>query len=168
MTDAAGDPNNPPKDSLSLVDELANAPREPPPEGTTTLQMHAFLAVAMAKHREGRLAEAETECAALLPLLRRTAGPEHLETLMVLSNRAGVLMLLQRPAEACQLYEECLPGLRRHWGEENLQILQHLRGGLIPLCGINSQTLHDDIAQDRGYRRIQLHRRDGWFLGAFQ
>jgi tetratricopeptide (TPR) repeat protein len=59
MTDAAGDPDSVPKDSLSLLDELANAPCEPAPEGTTTLQMHAFLAVAMAKHREGRLAEAE-------------------------------------------------------------------------------------------------------------
>ena len=59
MTDAASDPNRAPKDSRSLLDELANAPREPAPVGTTSLQMHAFLAVAMAKHREGRLAEAE-------------------------------------------------------------------------------------------------------------
>src|SRR5262249_50814793 len=59
MPNAAGAPNSAPKDSLSLLDELANAPCEPAPEGTTTLQMHAFLAVAMAKHREGRLAEAE-------------------------------------------------------------------------------------------------------------
>jgi len=59
MTDAASDPNRAPKDSGSLLDDLANAPREPAPVGTTSLQMHAFLAVAMAKHREGRLAEAE-------------------------------------------------------------------------------------------------------------
>jgi len=59
MTDAASDPNRAPKDSGSLLDDLANAPREPAPVGTTSLQMHAFLAVAMAKHREGRLAEAD-------------------------------------------------------------------------------------------------------------
>jgi Flp pilus assembly protein TadD len=31
----------------------------PAPEGTTGLQVHAFLAVAMAKHRDGQLVEAE-------------------------------------------------------------------------------------------------------------
>jgi predicted TPR repeat methyltransferase len=59
MTDAAGDPNRAPEDGRSLLDELASAPREPAPEGTTNQQMQAFLAVAMAKHREGKLAEAE-------------------------------------------------------------------------------------------------------------
>ena len=55
----AGDPNSALTNGLSLADELASAPREPAPEGTTPTQMHAFLAVAMAKHREGLLAEAE-------------------------------------------------------------------------------------------------------------
>ena len=59
MTDAARDDDCAPNGSLWLLDELANVPREPVPEGTTSAQMHAFLAVAMAKHREGRLAEAE-------------------------------------------------------------------------------------------------------------
>jgi predicted TPR repeat methyltransferase len=59
MTNAAGDPGGAQKKSRSLLDDLADAPREPAPEGTTSLQMHAFLAVAMAKHREGQLTEAE-------------------------------------------------------------------------------------------------------------
>jgi hypothetical protein len=54
MTDEDADPNSPPdEDDVSLLDKLANAPSEPAPEGTTALRMHTFLAVAMAKHREG-------------------------------------------------------------------------------------------------------------------
>lgn len=45
--------------SRSLLDELANEPRDQAPDDTTSAQIHAFLAVAMAKHREGRLTEAE-------------------------------------------------------------------------------------------------------------
>jgi predicted TPR repeat methyltransferase len=59
MTAAADDSHGATKDSVSLIDELTKIPREPAPDGTTPLQMHAFLAVAMAKHREGKLAEAE-------------------------------------------------------------------------------------------------------------
>jgi predicted TPR repeat methyltransferase len=59
MTAAAEDSPRATKDSVPLIDELAKIPREPAPEGTTSLQMHAFLALAMAKHREGKLAEAE-------------------------------------------------------------------------------------------------------------
>jgi len=43
----------------TLVHELAEAPRDLAPMGTTAVQIRAFLAVAMAKHREGQLAEAE-------------------------------------------------------------------------------------------------------------
>jgi len=59
MTDSAGHLHLTSKDNASLLNEIARTPLEPAPEGTTSLQMHAFLAVAMAKHREGRLAEAE-------------------------------------------------------------------------------------------------------------
>ncbi len=52
MIDDTGPPN-------ALVHELAEAPRELAPMGTTAVQIRAFLAVAMAKHREGQLAEAE-------------------------------------------------------------------------------------------------------------
>ena len=58
MTVRAGDPHRGRQDTL-LIDELAKAPREPLPEGTTSQQIHAFLAVAMAKHRAGQLVEAE-------------------------------------------------------------------------------------------------------------
>src|SRR5262245_56506837 len=59
MTDDTGRPDHAPKQSMVLLDELAKRPRELTPEGTTPLQMHAFLGVAMAKHREGQLVEAE-------------------------------------------------------------------------------------------------------------
>ncbi len=59
MSDAAGDPKRAPKAGRLLIDELANASRETGPASMTPLQMHAFLALAMARHREGRLAEAE-------------------------------------------------------------------------------------------------------------
>ena len=59
MTDEAGNSNSAPEHGPSLLDELANAPRDPAPEGTTSQQIRAFLGVAMAKHRKGQLAEAE-------------------------------------------------------------------------------------------------------------
>ncbi len=46
INDDAGHPN-------ALVHELAEAPGELAPAGTTAVQIRAFLAVAMAKHREG-------------------------------------------------------------------------------------------------------------------
>jgi hypothetical protein len=60
MTDNdAGHPKSVAKGTASLLDELLKAPREPAPEGTTAVQVRAFLTLAMAKHREGQLAEAE-------------------------------------------------------------------------------------------------------------
>jgi predicted TPR repeat methyltransferase len=59
MTAADDDSKRATKDGVPLIDELTRIPREPAPDGTTPLQMHAFLALAMAKHREGQLAEAE-------------------------------------------------------------------------------------------------------------
>ena len=60
MTDNdAGHPKSVAKRTASLLDELLKAPQEPAPEGTTAVQIRAFLTVAMAKHREGQLAEAE-------------------------------------------------------------------------------------------------------------
>jgi len=100
MTDAAGDPNNPPKDKLSLLDELANAPREPAPEGTTTLQMHAFLAVAMAKHREGRLAEAERMYRQALRWQPDQPDAYHLLGLLAAQ--------LNRPDDALPLFERAI------------------------------------------------------------
>jgi predicted TPR repeat methyltransferase len=100
MTDAAGDPNNPPKDKLSLLDELADAPREPVPEGTTTLQMHAFLAVAMAKHREGRLAEAERMYRQALRW--RPDQPDAYHLLGLLAAQ------LNRPDDALPLFERAI------------------------------------------------------------
>src|SRR5262245_44396021 len=59
MADEAGQPKSSDVERASLLDEIANAPREPAPEGTTSEQIRAFLTVAMTKHREGDLAEAE-------------------------------------------------------------------------------------------------------------
>ena len=59
MTDPAGDLNITRKHSPSPIEELSGAPSEPAPEGMTTLQMRAFLTLAMTRHREGRIAEAE-------------------------------------------------------------------------------------------------------------
>lgn len=60
MTDYdAGHPKAVAKETASLLDEVLKAPREPVPEGTTAVQIRAYLAVAMAKHREGQLVEAE-------------------------------------------------------------------------------------------------------------
>jgi Flp pilus assembly protein TadD len=60
MTDHdAGHPKVVAKETASLLDELLKAPREPAPVGTTAVQIRAFLAVAMAKHQKGQLAEAE-------------------------------------------------------------------------------------------------------------
>src|SRR5262245_10251193 len=59
MTAAADDSHGAKKDGAPLIDELTTIPPEPAPDGTTPLQMHAFLALAMAKHREGQLVEAE-------------------------------------------------------------------------------------------------------------
>jgi predicted TPR repeat methyltransferase len=59
MTAAADDSHSAKKDGAPLIDELTKIPHEPAPDGTTPLQMRAFLALAMAKHREGKLAEAE-------------------------------------------------------------------------------------------------------------
>ena len=100
MTDAAGDPNSAPKDSLSLFDELANAPCEPPPEGTTTLQMHSFLAVAMAKHREGRLAEAEQMYRQALRWQPDQPDAYHLLGLLAAQ--------LNRPDDALPLFERAI------------------------------------------------------------
>src|SRR6516164_8108365 len=100
MTDAVGGPNNPPKDKLSLLDELANAPREPVPEGTTTLQMHAFLAVAMAKHREGRLAEAERMYRQALRWQPDQPDAYHLLGLLAAQ--------LNRPDDALPLFERAI------------------------------------------------------------
>ena len=58
MADEGAD-QKPATQRVSLLNELANAPHEPAPEGTTSEQIGAFLAVAMTKHREGDLAEAE-------------------------------------------------------------------------------------------------------------
>jgi len=100
MTDAAGDPDSAPKDSLSLLDELANAPCEPAPEGTTTLQMHAFLAVAMAKHREGRLAEAEQMYRQVLRWQPDQPDAYHLLGLLAAQ--------LNRPDDALPLFERAI------------------------------------------------------------
>jgi len=60
MTDNdAGHPKSVAKETASLLDELLKAPQEPAPEGTTAVQIRAFLTLAIAKHREGQLAEAE-------------------------------------------------------------------------------------------------------------
>jgi len=53
------DEQNTPRESPSLLAALKTEPREPLPEGITPAQIQAFLAVAMTRHREGRLAEAE-------------------------------------------------------------------------------------------------------------
>lgn len=57
MSDEVG--RQPPRDRISLLGEIAKTAPEPAPEGATKLQIHAFLAVAMAKHRDGQLVEAE-------------------------------------------------------------------------------------------------------------
>jgi hypothetical protein len=59
MTNEASHPHPAPNDGTALVEELAKTPHEPAPEGTTSLQLQAFLAVAMARHREGQRVEAE-------------------------------------------------------------------------------------------------------------
>ena len=100
MTDAASDPNRAPKDSRSLLDELANAPREPAPVGTTSLQMHAFLAVAMAKHREGRLAEADQMYRQALRWQPDQPDAYHLLGLLAAQ--------LNRPDEALPLFERAI------------------------------------------------------------
>jgi predicted TPR repeat methyltransferase len=45
--------------SRPLLDELDKMPREMAPEGTTDQQIRAFLKLAMGKHQEGKLADAE-------------------------------------------------------------------------------------------------------------
>jgi predicted TPR repeat methyltransferase len=100
MTDAARDPSKAPKDALSLLDELANTPREPAPVGMTALQMRAFLALAMAKHREGELSEAERMYRQALRWEPDLPDPYHL---------LGVLAAqLNRPGDALPLFERAI------------------------------------------------------------
>jgi tetratricopeptide (TPR) repeat protein len=100
MTDAPGAPNNAPEDGLSLLDELANAPREPAPAGTTAQQMHAFLAVAMTKHREGRLAEAEQMYRQVLRWQPDQPDAYHLLGLLAAQ--------LNQPGDALPLFERAI------------------------------------------------------------
>ena len=88
------------QDSISLIDELAKAPPEPAPEGTTSLQMHAFLAVAMAKHREGQLSEAEQ-------MYRQALRwqPDHPDAYHLLGLLAAQL---NRSADALPLFERAI------------------------------------------------------------
>jgi predicted TPR repeat methyltransferase len=100
MSDEAGRQQRAGQDSISLLDELAKIPPEPVPEGTTSLQMHAFLAVAMAKHREGQLAEAEQ-------MYRQALRwqPDHPDAYHLLGLLAAQL---NRPADALPLFEHAI------------------------------------------------------------
>src|SRR6516162_143480 len=100
MTDAAGAPNSAPEDGPSLLDELANAPHEPAPAGTTALQLHAFLAVAMTKHREGRLAEAEQMYRQVLRWQPDQPDAYHLLGLLAAQ--------LNQPGDALPLFERAI------------------------------------------------------------
>lgn len=98
MTAAADDSKRATKDSAPLIDELTRIPREPVPEGTTPLQMRAFLALAMAKHREGKLAEAEQMYRQALRWQPDHPDPYHLLALLAAQlNRADdALPLFER------------------------------------------------------------------------
>src|SRR5215475_2871467 len=100
MTGGTGHPDHAPKESPSLFDELAKTPREPAPEGTTAIQIHAFLGVAMAKHREGRLAEAEQMYRQVLRWQPNNPDAYHLLGLLVAQ--------LNRPEDAIPLFEHAI------------------------------------------------------------
>ncbi len=100
MSDEAGLQHGARRDGISLLEELAGLPREPAPEGTTSLQIQAFLAVAMAKHREGRLAEAEQ-------MYRQALRwqPDHPDAYHLLGLLAAQL---NRPDDALPLFEHAI------------------------------------------------------------
>ena len=99
MTNEASHPHRAPSD-ISLFDELAKTPPEPAPEGTTSVQMQAFLAVAMAKHRDGQLAEAEQ-------MYRQALRwqPDHPDAYHLLGLLAAQL---NRPDDALPLFEHAI------------------------------------------------------------
>jgi predicted TPR repeat methyltransferase len=100
MADEAGLQHGARKDGTSLLDELAELPREPAPEGTTDLQIRAFLAVAMAKHRDGRLTEAEQ-------MYRQALRwqPDHPDAYHLLGLLAAQL---NRPDDALPLFQHAI------------------------------------------------------------
>ena len=99
MTDVAGDRAS--NGGLSLLDELANEPRDQAPGGTTSAQIQAFLAVAMTKHREGRLAEAERMYRQTLRWQPDQADAYHLLGLLAAQ--------LSRTGDALPLFERAIP-----------------------------------------------------------
>ena len=93
-------PVHAPKEGKSLLDEVATTPREPAPEGTTTLHIRAFLGVAMAKHQEGQLAEAEHMYRQVLRW-----EPNHPDAYHLLGLLAAQL---NRPEDALPLFEHAI------------------------------------------------------------
>jgi tetratricopeptide (TPR) repeat protein len=93
-------PVHAPKEGKSLLDEVATTTREPAPEGTTTLQIRAFLGVAMAKHQEGQLAEAEHMYRQVLRW-----EPNHPDAYHLLGLLAAQL---NRPEDALPLFEHAI------------------------------------------------------------
>ena len=100
MTVRAGDPHGARNERVSLIDELATAPREPLPAGTTHEQINAFLAVAMTKHRAGELVEAEQ-------MYRQALRwqPDHPDAYHLLALLAAQL---NQPDEALPLFEHAI------------------------------------------------------------
>jgi predicted TPR repeat methyltransferase len=100
MSDEVGRQQPPRQDRISVLNELAKTPPEPAPEGTTSLQMHAFLAIAMAKHRNGQLVEAEQ-------MYRQALRwqPDHPDAYHLLGLLAAQL---NRSADALPLLEQAI------------------------------------------------------------
>lgn len=99
MTDPKKLPSNDKQEnSPSLLDQVLQAPREPLPKGTTAEHVHAFLRVAMDKHRTGKLDEAERM---YRQLLRWQA------------DNSDALHLLGLLAAQLDQYEDALPLIER-------------------------------------------------------
>src|SRR5262245_8391021 len=100
MTARARDPHGTRNERASLIEELATAPREPLPAGTTREQINAFLAVAMTKHRAGELVEAEQ-------MYRQALRwqPDHPDAYHLLGLLAAQL---NQPDDALPLFERAI------------------------------------------------------------
>ena len=100
MARSARDHTREPRNNLSIINELVDGSCELAPQGTTPAQMQAFLAVAMAKHQEGRLSEAEKMYRQVLKWQPDQPDAYHLLGLLAAQ--------LNRPDDALLLFERAI------------------------------------------------------------